>query len=133
MQEKLERAGVEGASEVMSTMAGWLTPMEMAVDGIVRRIALHGGPATVKIQQIKEKFGTLRFYIWTEEEALRDDIAQIAQWAELCSLSRCAATGRPGEISGPGWILTLSPEMAALRKSDHERLERMLYPWRDER
>ncbi|TFL16547.1 hypothetical protein [Jannaschia formosa] len=133
MQEKLEQAGVAGASEVVSTMAGWATPMEMAVDGIVRRIALHEGPATVGIQQIKEKLGTLRFYVRTREAALRDDIAQIAHWAELCSLDRCAATGRPGEISGPGWLLVLSPEMIALRKTDHARLARMLYPQRDER
>lgn len=133
MQEKLERAGVEGSAEVQSTMAGWLTPMEMAVDGIVQRIALHEGPATVRILQIKEKFGTLRVYIRTAEAHLRNDIGQIARWASLCSHDRCAATGRPGQIAGPGWILLLSPEMIELRKTDHEQLDRMLYPPREER
>lgn len=126
MVEKLRAAGIDGATEVLSTLPGWLTPVEMAVDGIVERCGLHEGPRRVAIRQIKEKWGTLKFYTTGEPAELAADIATIARWAEACTVGRCAITGRPGAAVGPGWILTLSPEMKELREDDFQEFQKLL-------
>lgn len=128
MREKLEAANVGGAHWVSHTEPGWLLPMEMAVDGIVSRIALHDGPAKIVIQQIKEKLGTLRFYIHCRTPALSRDLYEIADWAQLCSVGRCLVTGQPGTVVGPGWLATLSPKMAELRERDMDRLRMLMSP-----
>ena len=128
MVAKLREAGVEGADEVRDVLPGWLKPMELAVDGVVERIAMHGGPYRVVIQRIKEKWGTLRVAVRSEPDDLARDIATIARWAEACTVGRCAVTGQPGEVVGPGWMLTLSPEMERLRDIEPGRFRRMVSP-----
>ena len=125
MVAKLKDAGVEGADEVRDVLPGWLTPMGMAVDGIVERIALHEGPCRVVIGRIKEKWGTLRIAVRSEPDDLARDISTIARWTETCTVGRCAVTGQQGEVVGPGWMLTLSPEMERLRNTDWEEFDRL--------
>ena len=40
-------------------------------------------------------------------------------------MGRRAVTGQPGEVVGPGWMLTLSPEMERLRNKDWEEFDRL--------
>jgi hypothetical protein len=52
-----------------------------------------------EICQIKEKFGTLRFYFWTK----KDDETELAMWKtsqkyELASAELCELTGKPGKL-----------------------------------
>jgi hypothetical protein len=83
----------------------------------------------VRIQQVKEKFGTMRFYVSAEgDETFANDIYQIAGWAETATEGRCCVTGKPGVQSGPGWVLTLSSDMEALRGEDMNRFREALYP-----
>ena len=56
--------------------------------------------------QAKEKFGTLRFYVSTENEAIETAI----QWAEMRSSKTCEVCGKPGKLSGPGWLSTVCRE-----------------------
>lgn len=59
-----------------------------------------------KIQQVKEKFGGLRFYINTADK-------RINAWTEFAeSISRhvCEECGKPGELRNGGWIRTLCDE-----------------------
>ena len=68
----------------------------------------------VKVVQIKEKFGTLRFYIGAGGD---DDIYSYIQMAEVMSSITCENCGAPGtRTSPPGWIRTLCPTCATARK-----------------
>lgn len=53
--------------------------------------------------QIKEKFGTLRFYVSGGDEATLGMI----QMAEAMSARTCEQCGAPGHTGGRGWIRTL--------------------------
>jgi hypothetical protein len=124
----LKNAGVTGSEELRSTPAGWMRVMEEACNGIAGRMSIESDVKVV-IRQIKEKFGTLRFYVEaTGPEDFAEDIEQIASWAELSSENRCVITGKPGTLDNAGWVLTLCDEMQALRKRDHKAMAEMVYP-----
>jgi hypothetical protein len=55
-----------------------------------------------ELHQIKEKFGSLRFYIGGGSNAIFDRINQ----AENESFKVCEACGEPGSLRGQGWLLT---------------------------
>jgi hypothetical protein len=82
---------------------GWRDLVERAV----ARIAAAAGASasTIKISQIKEKFGTLRLY-WSGEvpDAVRDAIGEAIDLAEARSAVTCEACGAPGvPWVGDGW------------------------------
>jgi hypothetical protein len=54
----------------------------------------------IEIVQIKEKFGSLRFY--TEGNSFVLDNAICV--AEAVSETTCESCGQPGTIKGPGWL-----------------------------
>ena len=67
-----------------------------------------------RVEQIKEKMGTLRFYysFHTEDKNAFDAIQDIVDRAELDSHDICEVTGKPGEICVAGmWFKTLSKEV----------------------
>ncbi|MFG6080471.1 hypothetical protein ACEUZ9_001075 [Paracoccus litorisediminis] len=124
----LEAAGVTGARKVCSVHPGWVSVMERAVSGMIYRLALEPG-ANLAVQQVKEKFGTLRFYVSpTGSDQLRSDIFDIATWAEVATDGRCAVTGEPGGIAMDGWLLTLNHEMEILRRHDRAAFDKLLHP-----
>ena len=53
--------------------------------------------------QIKEKYGTLRFYI----SGYTDDMGAIINKAEQRSAETCEKCGAPGETNDGGWLSTL--------------------------
>ena len=55
------------------------------------------------LHQVKEKFGTLRFYVGRSTEEMEDRISQ----AEDESAVTCEECGAPGKTGGRGWIKTL--------------------------
>lgn len=55
------------------------------------------------IVQVKEKFGTLRFYVDGGTSEMRNYI----EFAEAMSGRTCEVCGSPGERRGGGWIRTL--------------------------
>lgn len=61
--------------------------------------------------QVKEKFGTLRFYMNMETEEMSRAIRE----AEGRSASACEVCGRPGTLRGGGWLKTLCDAHAAER------------------
>lgn len=70
----------------------------------------------VKIEQIKEKFGTLRFYYQGGDEFIRG-----ATWlAESMSGMLCEECGAPGERRGGGWVRTLCDKHEAERQAMYE-------------
>jgi hypothetical protein len=58
-----------------------------------------GGP---RASQVKEKFGTLRFYLTHGT----DEMYAITDEAERRSASTCEACGKPGKLRGRGWLYT---------------------------
>jgi len=71
--------------------------------------------ADISIIQIKEKFGTLRFYyqlnakspVNKAELELESHIAAVVQFAEYCSGTICQNDGNPGTKHDSGWLKTL--------------------------
>lgn len=52
--------------------------------------------------QVKEKYGTLRFYLNCET----DEMAEIVHQAEMESEKTCEECGSPGKLRGEGWYYT---------------------------
>ena len=72
-------------------------------------------PPTVKIDQIKEKFGELRFYYSGGDE----QVAGMVRMAEYLCNQTCEVTGKFGVLCARGgWYKTLSPEL--LKESIYE-------------
>lgn len=57
----------------------------------------------VTLDQVKEKFGTLRFYYTGGD----DYISGLVSMAESMSAVTCEQCGNPGTTGGQGWITTL--------------------------
>ena len=57
----------------------------------------------VVVDQVKEKFGTLRFYYHGGDEAI-DGMVRMAESMSACT---CESCGVPGTIGGRGWVSTL--------------------------
>jgi hypothetical protein len=55
------------------------------------------------IVQVKEKYGTLRFYVHNSTDRVEDLIG----FAERMSGCTCEVCGKPGRTGGNGWIRTL--------------------------
>lgn len=67
----------------------------------------------VYIDQIKEKFSALRFYVDGGDEI----ISGIIRHAEFISSRTCEVTGNPGTLcNNGGWYKTLSPEALAMER-----------------
>jgi len=64
-----------------------------------------------QLDQVKEKFGTLRFYIPVETDAMSDRIQQ----AEDESAKTCEECGKPGTLQGKGWLVTNCDECYKVR------------------
>lgn len=65
----------------------------------------------VRVQQIKEKFGGLRFYYTGGDEYISGMVRMAENWAA----HSCEECGAPGKSRNSGWIRTLCDEHEALR------------------
>lgn len=90
---------------------GWfliIYDLSAELEGIIKRL-----PADERDQyhaaQVKEKFGTLRFYMNMETEEMSRAIRE----AEARSATTCEVCGRPGKPRGRGWVKTLCEEHEA--------------------
>jgi hypothetical protein len=66
----------------------------------------------VTVNQIKEKFGGLRFYYSGGD----DEISGMVRMAESWAAHSCEECGKPGKSRGGGWIRTLCDEHEAARQ-----------------
>lgn len=66
----------------------------------------------VIVEQVKEKFGGLRFYYQGGDECIRGMITMAEQWAG----NTCEECGKPGRSRSGGWIKTLCDEHEAKRQ-----------------
>ncbi len=81
-----------------------------------------------KIMQIKEKFGTLRYYFGSnfEYDSIEHDIMQaIERWAESRSANTCEVCGKFGELRDDRyWIVTLCNDCNDARNAEIAELEK---------
>jgi hypothetical protein len=84
--------------------AGWW-PMIETLCGVIQSHIDHskGTCSQVTVEQIKEKFGTLRFYVQGGDDYTNGAISL----AESLSAGICEDCGAPGKRSGGGWVRTL--------------------------
>jgi hypothetical protein len=61
---------------------------------------------TYTVAQIKEKYATLRFYMYGHPDGADDLIAE----AELASSKTCEQCGKPGEVRNTGYYQTMCDE-----------------------
>jgi hypothetical protein len=74
---------------------------------------LNNNGATITAEQVKEKYGTLRFYISYNDETTKEQVNQANIFigeAEFRSAKTCEGCGKPGKIQGTGWIYTACDE-----------------------
>jgi len=57
----------------------------------------------MKASQVKEKFGTLRYYMTSST----DEMEKVISKAESQSAKTCEVCGKPGDLTGKGWYRTL--------------------------
>jgi hypothetical protein len=77
-----------------------------------------------ELQQVKEKFGALRYYARTTKDADQYRKFHLAiSVAETQSSKTCEVCGEPGRTCRPGlhWIKTLCDEHFAEAKKEHEK------------
>lgn len=67
---------------------------------------------TTEAAQVKEKYGTLRFYVNGETDATEKAIEK----AEDRSAVTCEVCGKPGKLRGACWLRTRCDECAAKEK-----------------
>ena len=83
--------------------AGWWPMIETLCATIQSRVNSNKDCPQVVIEQIKEKFGTLRFYYQGGD----DFISGAVFLAESMSGSMCEECGAPGKQTKGGWVQTL--------------------------
>lgn len=84
-----------------SPQKGW----EKLINELTEKI--HEIDPEVKVLQVKEKFGGLRYYI----SSGTDEVFDLIEEAEEKSYSICQETGKPGKLRDDiGWIRTLCDE-----------------------
>ena len=113
-QERVERrfpkmfAKNYGGFEIRS---GWLTLVEILCESIENHRLYkqkYGDDVfePVVVEQIKEKFGTLRFYYSGGDEYINGLVAM----AEAISGKTCDVCGGPGRLTGKNWLATRCKE-----------------------
>ena len=70
----------------------------------------------VIVSQVKEKFGTLRFYYYGGDEKI-DGMVRMAESMSGCTCEEC---GKPGRTNNNGWLRTLCEEHAKERGTFEE-------------
>lgn len=85
---------------------GWAELLDAAA-GLVQQFVDATGVEQVFARQVKEKFGSLRIYLWNADERA----VAIFDLIEGLSASICEECGQPGSIQKRnGWLLCRCPE-----------------------
>lgn len=107
---------------------GWLMLAEILVESLEKALEIFPN-GTIKIAQIKEKFGSLRIYVETKgPDDFRGLVDRSIKWATAASSGRCAVTGRKGRIVDNGWLLCLCSEAEFWRKNYPAAFTSLVYP-----
>lgn len=94
-------------------LPGWIPLVDRLCENIQDIVDDTKGFQVI-VDQVKEKFGGLRFYVSFQTadptgkiyEKTRENIMDLIDDAETESLKICEYCGEPGKIGGTGWIKT---------------------------
>lgn len=126
---------------------GWFKLLHSLCTEITAAYESAGLPADIVVDQIKEKFGTLRFYyhhlghdkpihafdfmgqgsirIKQAESDVQKEVAQIVDYWEIQSANVCEICGGVGELRTDFyWVLTLCDDCYLERKREFEKRKR---------
>ncbi len=96
---------------------GWRDLLQRACARI--RAAIQADDGTFYATQIKEKYGTLRFYwegaLSPEADAKVEEAIDLAEARSACT---CEVCGNEGRLYGPGWLTTRCATHAEGRKPE---------------
>ncbi len=98
---------------------GWFNILDQLMGNIQHHIDWKNKEEVVvqvTLDQVKEKFGTLRFY-YTGGDDIIDGMVRMA---ESMSGVTCEECGNPGKRIGGGWVTTLCKEHAKTRDIVYE-------------
>lgn len=102
---------------------GWYNIIHALCSNIQRHIDWKNRESEVVkqvvVKQVKEKFGTLRFYY----DGGDDYISGLVTMAETMSAHTCEVCGSPGQRHGGGWVRTLCSKHA--EEAENERAVHM--------
>ena len=95
---------------------GWFNILDQLMGNIQHHIDWKNKKeevvSQVTLDQVKEKFGTLRFYYTGGD----DYISGLVSMAESMSGITCEVCGSPGKRGGSGWVRTLCEEHTVKEK-----------------
>lgn len=77
---------------------------------LIKELSEKLEPLGAVAAQVKEKYGTLRFYIEGISEGAFDEAYDLIDEAEEKSAEICEKCGQPGKLRGGGWVQTLCDE-----------------------
>lgn len=77
----------------------------------------YDGCPDVIVEQIKEKFGGLRFYYQGGDDTVDGMVRMAESWAARS----CEECGKPGRSRGGGWIRTLCDEHEEMRQEEYKK------------
>ena len=100
---------------------GWYIPIHDYLAQVNKMCELDES-ITAKIQQIKEKFGRLRIYIYIDggDEITRNIIYSLAHYVEEKSANICEVSGNYGSLCHSGmWYKTLSYDVVKAEGSKY--------------
>lgn len=104
---RLDRARDRGLAAVLSFICGDKTPTDWDIDRaetiMATPHAITPYVGWIQIQQIKEKFGGLRFYYQGGDEHIAGMVSMAETWASRT----CEKCGNKGHSRSGGWIRTL--------------------------
>ena len=83
---------------------GWYDIINSLSQEIETIITNNPSLGPIKVGQVKEKFGGLRYYL---DEGGCPEIYKAIEKAEKLSLFTCEVCGQPGKMRNDGWIKTL--------------------------
>ena len=97
---------------------GWFNIIDQLMGNIQHHIDWRNRKgevvAQVTVDQVKEKFGTLRFYYTGGDDYVRG----LVSMAESMSGVICESCGNPGKSTGGGWIKTVCEAHGGKKEKD---------------
>ena len=102
---------------------GWydiIAELSQRIDDLAKAAGLSGDDYPMAAQ-VKEKYGGLRFYIDPCNGDVANEIFAAIDDAEARSVKICETCGKPGRLTGKGWIVTICE--ACEKKNEQARLE----------
>lgn len=84
----------------VACLPGWLDLLDELCGALKTYLKAHPEVPQIRVRQVKEKFGSLRFYYSGGDTACRDLVAS----AEERSRSICDVCGQAGTLGGEHWL-----------------------------